>query len=93
VPSRHATIITSCCTAQIGSLYLNGNDALAPGKDPATSSNFAATTLHACRQQLAEDGADADAWLGQQVAARAGVEVTYSLQMGPPWSIFCQGPT
>lgn len=68
---------------QIGSLYLNGADALAPPpKDPATSSTFAASTLHACRQQLAEDGADPEAWLAQQVAARSCVEVTYGIQVG-----------
>ena len=68
---------------QIGSLYLNAADALALSRD-AASSNFAASTLYACRQQLGEDGADANAWLMQQVGARSGVEITYGLQVGPP---------
>ena len=44
------------------------------------------STLHACRQQLAEEGADPEAWLAQQVAARSCVEVTYGTQVGLPWT-------
>lgn len=42
------------------------------------------STLHACRQQLAEEGADPEAWLAQQVAARSCVEVTYGIQVRGP---------
>jgi hypothetical protein len=80
---RHACKQSCHHATQIGSLYLNGADALAPPpKDPATKPTFAASTLHACRQQLAEEGADPQAWLAQQVAARSCVEVTFGIQVG-----------
>jgi hypothetical protein len=66
---------------QIGSLYLNSAESLADGKEAATSSNFAVSTLHACRQQLAVEGCDPEAWLAQQVAARSCVEITYGAQV------------
>jgi hypothetical protein len=66
---------------QIGGLYLNGADPLSHGRDPATSSNFAASTLHACRRQLAEEGTDANYWLMQQIGTRGSVELIYGLQV------------
>lgn len=61
---------------------MNALDALADAsrvKDPANSSNFALSTLHACRQQLAEAGSNPNTWLDQQARARGATEIHFGL--------------
>lgn len=87
---------SGCCALQIGSLYLNAQDALADTssmQDPCNSSNFALGTLYACRQQLAEAGIDPAAWLLQQVAARGPTEIEIGLEVGVVRAVCAQSDT